>query len=67
MVYGVVVWSDPVPFAVPSVVVDVPLPGWCHKYASETETQSHDNGSDAHRAFGAIIRPIWVLLHDGGG
>jgi len=24
--YGVV-WSDPVPFAVPSVAVDVPLPG----------------------------------------
>ena len=35
--YGVVAWSDPVPFAVPAVVVDVPLPGWCHKYASETE------------------------------
>jgi hypothetical protein len=62
-VYGVVVWSDPVPFVVPSVVDDVPLQGWCHKYTSEAET--HD-GSGAHRAFGAIIRSIWVL-HDGGG
>jgi len=26
-VYGVVAWSDPVPFAAPSVVGDVPLPG----------------------------------------
>jgi hypothetical protein len=33
--YGVVDWSDPGPFAVPSVVVDAPLPGWCHKYTSE--------------------------------
>ncbi len=65
--YGVVVWSDPVPFAVPSVVVDVPLPGWYHKCTSERERESHDDGSGAHRAFGAIIRPIWVLLHDGGG
>ena len=29
--------------------------------------ESHGDGSDAHRAFRAIIRPIWVLLHDGGG
>jgi hypothetical protein len=28
IVYGVVVWSEPVPFAVPSVGDDVPLPGW---------------------------------------
>jgi hypothetical protein len=34
-VYGVVAWSDPVPFAAPSVVEDVPLPGWW--YASDTQ------------------------------
>ncbi len=64
--YGVVVWSDPVPFVVPSVVDDVPLQGWCHKYTSEAETQCHYDGSGAHRAFGAIIRSI-LVLHDGGG
>ena len=43
----------------------------CRAGVPQVETvrkrESHDNGSGAHRAFGAIIRPIWVLLHDGGG
>jgi hypothetical protein len=46
-VYGVlVVWSDPVPFAAPSVDDDVPLPGWWYnKYASERQkTHGRDSG-----------------------
>ena len=66
--YGVVVWSEPVPFAVPSVVGDVPLPGYgAKRTCQKRERGNHDNGSDAHRAFGSVIRPVWVLLHDGCG
>lgn len=47
--YGVVVWSDPVPLAVPSVVEDVPLPGWvCRQVTRQKREESrvHDSGSE---------------------
>jgi hypothetical protein len=67
IICGLTAWSGPAPFAVPSVDGDVPLPGCvCGVYASERD--GNDEGRlGAHRAFGAITRPVWALLHDGGG
>ena len=61
--YGEVAWSGPAPLAVPSVVEEVPLPGWRtrQRYAIAMTTVG------AHRGFRAITRPVWALLHDGGG
>jgi hypothetical protein len=66
--YGEVAWSGPAPFAVPSVVEDVLPPGWGSVRVRETQ---HGGGGmtnlGAHRGFRAITRPVWALLHDGGG
>ena len=34
--YGEVAWSGPVPFVAPSVVEDVPLPGWRRTHQTHT-------------------------------
>jgi len=60
---GLTAWSGPAPFAVPSDEGEVPLPG-CGTCQREIATMTT---LGAHRAFRAITRPVWALLHDGGG
>lgn len=59
--YGVVVWLDPVPFVAPSVVEDVPPPGWS-MHQSNT-IRRFATGTGAHCAFRAVGGAV-ALLHD---
>jgi hypothetical protein len=66
--YGEVAWSDPAPFAVPSVVEDVALPAW-GELRIRVKTRHKDGMTilGAHGGFRAITRSVRALLHDDGG